>query len=256
MKKSLIALVAIIALATTSFASVSFLVAPGIGEGKIGVLGMYATNHNGNLANQEEPQLSDVTSLGLRVSYGIMANLDVLAAYSADTMVNVKDMEAKQEGGSTTGIGVKYTLSPDWLMGLPVDAAVLLGYETSAASVKFDAEVGGGKASVGLNTIALAAIFSKKMDNLIPYGGIALKSLTRTGSGSGAGARKKMDDLGGTALAFNLGCMIGVAENTVVAIEYNTENQSFGEPTKSGKKLDDAFANSVSGISLGVAYVF
>ena len=250
MKKSLIALVAIIALATTSFASVSFLVAPGIGQGKIGVLGMYATNHNGNLANLEDPQSRDTTSMGLRVSYGIMDNLDVLAAYSADTMVNLED--AKQQDGSTTGIGVKYTLSPDWLMGLPVDAAVLLGYETSAASIKIDDEVGGGKASMGLNTIALAAIVSKKMDNLIPYGGIALKSLTATQKvGS-----QSMDDNGGTALAFNLGCMIGVAENTVVAIEYNSENQSFGEPSYKGHKMDDAYANSVSGISLGVAYVF
>ncbi len=253
MKKTLIAIVAVMLLASSSFAGVSYLVAPGVGEGKWAVLGMYATNHQGGIANAGEPQWFDATSLGVRGSYGLMDGLDLLAAYSMDTLVNFKDfanpaeIDAKQESGSTIGLGVKYTVTK-YLDMLPVDSAVAVGYEQSSAGVKSDL----AKATMTTTSYNIAAIFSKKIDMFVPYGAIALKSLSRD-VGKVNGARS--DAAGGTSLGFNLGCMIGIAADQAVAIEYNTENQAYTDYKVGGVKMGESAVN-VSGISLGYIYMF
>jgi hypothetical protein len=269
MKKTLIALILVVACAGSSFAGVSFLIAPSVGAGKVAVLGMYATNHNaektGNLSKDDAlgaggycAQALDTTSLGIRAEYGIpmVEDLDVLAAYSSDTYVNVKkQLDVNQKSASTTGLGVKYTLNNSlnklWGVTLPVDVAAVLGYEYSA--VDFGSTVD----RMGQTTLGLGGVVSKKIDMYIPYGAIALKSLSQN-------AMPGVDARPGTGIAFNIGCMIGVADNQAVAIEYNTETQSWADNAKAGGLIapgvsldkDNAYVQSVSGISLGYVYVF
>jgi hypothetical protein len=250
MKKSLLAMLVILTFATSAFAGVSYLTAPSVGEGNWAVLGMYATNHNGAIANCEEPQDYDGTGIGVRGEYGIMKDLDLLVSYSFDTLVNIKELDAKQTTGNTMGLGVKYSLGKmEMLMG--ADMAVALGYESSDAGLKLDA---GGSTAMKVTSKAIGCIFSKKIDNFMPYGAIAYKLLAQDlGKLGGVGTLPAMT---GNALAFNIGCMIGIAENQAIAVEYNTENQSWASWKKSALIKDDASTVSVSGISLGYVYVF
>ena len=255
MKKVLIATLALLLIASSSFAGVNFLVAPGVGEGKYAVLGMYATNHQGNLANSPmDPQVFDANSLGVRGCYGVMKDVDLLAAYSMDTLPNVKDYDMKQEAGSTMGLGVKYTM-PKSVLDLPVDIAGLFGYEMSSFTVKPDeTAIPTAKSVTNLTTLGLGCIVSKDMGTYVPYGAIGYKMLTKTMDKKFFGYT--IDDIGGSGLAWNIGVMIGIAQDQAVAIEYNTENISWQSTSTKGKKLDDASAVSVSGISLGYVYVF
>lgn len=256
MKKALIALALIMTFATTSFASVSFLTAPSVGQGKIAVLGIYATNHGGGGINNggNDPSFFDTTSLGLRVAYGILPDLDVLAAYSADTFTRlskIADVGATQKGANTVGLGAKYTVVKE-SSSVPVDIAVLVGFESSLA--KLSLKSGIGDTDLGQSSIGLAGIVSKKIDNLIPYGGIAIKSLQMF-PGKAYGA--KIDPIAGTGIMFNMGLLVGIAEDQAVAIEYNMENQAYGETTfPGGAKADDPSTQTVSGISIGYCYLF
>ena len=249
MKKALLAMLVILTCATSSFAGVSFLTAPSVGDGHWAVLGMYATNHNGVIANGDTANTTafDATSLGVRGEYGMMKSLDLLVAYSFDTLPNIKAIDdplgtGKQTSGTTMGLGVKYSLE-NKLMGC--DTAVLAGYESSNTGIKSD---GTGKLSVTGTKISLGYVVSKQMGNLMPYGCVAYKMLT-TSYGKSA-----IDDLSGTGLGLNIGCMIGIAANQAIAVEYNTENDLFGG-VKKPQKNDDSAVN-VSGISLGYVYMF
>jgi predicted porin len=250
MKKILGTLVALLLIATATFADVSFQTANSVGVGKWAVLGMYATNHNGNAANlgDSDPAAMDSTSLGVRGEYGAMKDLDVVAAYSMDTLVNVSHMDAKQTSGSTMALGVKYSLS---MLSLPVDSAVVVGYETSGAGVKLDA---GGSGTSSMTTMALGYVVSKQMGMYVPYGAVYLKSLSQAMS-------KKLTNgldfgsIGGSSLALNLGCAIGIAANQAILVEYNLENQSWAEAKKGAFKIEENTVN-VSGISLGYCYMF
>lgn len=250
MKKILVALVVLLLVASSSFASVNFTTANSVGEGKWAVLGMYATNHQGNAINlgDSQPSIMDATSIGARVEYGVMKNLDVLAAYSLDTFPNIKELDVKQESGSTVSLGAKYTLS---MLDLPVDLAVALGYESSNLGVKIDA---GGTGSIGSTTLGIGCIVSKQMGMFMPYGAVAVKSLSMTTSKKLSG-NIDFGSIGGTGLAFNLGCAIGIAANQAILVEYNSENQSWAEAKKGAAKVEANTAN-VSGISLGYAYMF
>jgi len=253
MKKSLLAMLVILTFATSAFAGVSYLTAPSVGEGNWAVLGMYATDHNGNLANRDgNPNALDSNSLGVRGEYGVMKDVDLLLSYTFDTLPNVKDLDAKQTTGNTLGLGGKYALGKQTLplIGTVVDTAAVLGYQSSNVGLKLDA---GGSTSVASTVLGIGYVISKQMDNLIPYGAISYKMLTQD---LGKTPGLKVDAMSGKALAFNIGCMIGIAKDQAIAVEYNTENQAWGEVSKSGKKLDDASAVSVSGISLGYVYVF
>jgi predicted porin len=249
MKKILITLVALLLVASASFASVSFLTAPGVGEGKWAVLGMYATNHQGNVANNADgdPAALDANSLGVRGEYGVMKNLDVVVAYSLDTLPNVRRMDVKQQSGSTMGLGAKYTL-PAYM---PADSAVLLGYETSNVGVKIDA---GGSGSISTTSMTLGYIVSKQMGMFVPYGAVAVKSLSQVSSKKLTGGLD-FGSIGGTGLMFNIGCAIGIAANQAILVEINSENQAWAEAKKSGVKIEENAVN-VSGISLGYAYMF
>ena len=252
MKKSLLAMLVILTFATSAFAGISYLTAPSVGEGNWAVLGMYATDHNGAIANSEAPQVLDGNALGVRGEYGVMKDVDLLLSYTFDTLPNVKDLDAKQTTGNTLGLGGKYALGKQTLplIGTVVDTAAVLGYQSSNVGIKLDA---GGSTSVASTVLGIGYVISKQMDNLIPYGGISYKMLTQDlGKTTGV----KVDALSGKALAFNVGCMIGIAKDQAIAVEYNTENQAWSEISKSGTKLDDASAVSVSGISLGYVYVF
>jgi long-subunit fatty acid transport protein len=257
MKKTLIALTLVVAFATSSFSAVSFLVAPGVGEGKIALLGLYGTNHNGAVINSDQNNWSDTNNMGLRVAYGLMDNLDLLAAYTMDSMPNIKNFEdmqpvtgIKQVSGNTSGLGLKYSLSKAGaeVMGyaIPVDCAVAVGYENSVASIKAD---GSPTVGMGMTSYSIGAVFSKQVDNMMPYGAIALKNLWQnTGN-------NRLELLDGKALAYNIGIMYGIAKDMAICAEYNLENQMWNEmTTKKGKKVDDASTTSVSGISLGFVY--
>lgn len=262
MKKTLLVMVAVILLASVSFADVSFMTAPGIGQGKWALLGVYATNHIGAIAN--EPALSandfDSTSVGLKATYGVMENMDLMVAYSADTLVNMAGLgneaglgltSARQTSGSTTGLGLKYTVAKASAM-FPVDSAVMIGYQSSALGLSTNL----GKTSMGQTEMAIAGIFSRMIGICVPYGGIALKSLSKD-LGKVVGGTK-VDADSGTGLMFNLGVYIGIAQNQAVAIEYNTETDVWAAVTKSGHAIADKdnYALSVSGISLGYVYMF
>ncbi len=259
MKKALLTMAVIIMFAASSFASVSFLIAPGVGAGKIGLLGMYATNHMGVIANdlyEADGNISalDVTALGIRACYGIMDGLDLLAAYSMDTLPNIKNLTditgitAKQKSGNTTSLGVKYTLMKDGqnipFVGqkTPVDIAVAAGYEYSEYQIKLDGA--GTDRGAGQTAWRVGMVFSKMIDNMVPYGGIGLAALNMPGRGA-------QGDILGSSLAFNIGLLYGLADNMGVMIEYNVENIGWGKSSTSG----DTHATSISGISLGFAYV-
>lgn len=180
MKKLLIVLVAMILVASASFADVSFMTANSVGMGKWAVMGVYATNHNAEISGTISrndvlgvPAVAfDTTALGVKAEYGTpIENLDVLAGYSADTYVNAHHyLSLNEKSGNTTALGVKYTLPA---MGLPCDTAVMVGYEYSAATLG----VPGVNLGIGQTTYAIAGIVSKQMGMFVPYGGIALKSL-------------------------------------------------------------------------------
>jgi predicted porin len=250
MKKILVTLVAVLLVASACFADPSFLTANSVGQGKWAVLGMYATNHMGNAANLGDTDVAvmDSTSIGVRAAYGAMKDLDVLVAYSMDTLPNVRRMDVKQESGSTMGLGAKYTLS---MLDLPVDVAVSGGYQSSNVGVKIDA---GGTGSITSTTIGVGCIVSKQMGMYMPYGAVAVKSLSST-QGKALTGGLDFGSVGGTALAFNIGCAIGIADNQAVLIEYNTENQAWAEAKKTGVTIEEHTIN-VSGISLGYAYMF
>lgn len=264
MKKALLAMVIILAFASSSFAGVSFLTAPSVGEGNWAVLGMYATDHNGVVANADSMSTTafDSNSIGVRGEYGLQKDLDLLVAYSFDTLPNIKIIDedpilggaasGKQTSGTTMGLGVKYSLGEQTLplIGKVVDTAVAVGYEQSNAGVKSDAV----KLNITKTTMSIGYIVSKQMDNLMPYGAVAYKMLTQDYG------KSSWDALSGTALAFNIGCMIGIAKDQAIAVEYNTETDAFGGAVKPYKamtgKANDATATSVSGISLGYVYLF
>jgi hypothetical protein len=251
MKKTILALTLVALFASTSFAGVSFLTATSVGEGKFAILGMYGTNHLGAGAScSVDPSYLDIMNLGVRVEYGTpVKDLDVLAAYSVDSMPNliskfpIVAASPKLLSASTTALGVKYSVIKDGAsvqgIEIPMDVAVGFGFESSSqhfSGIKDD----------GLTTWALAGIFSKKIDNMIPYGAIAYKSLSQNAKAG------NVDSLGGVGLAFNLGLYYGIAKDQAVVIEYNTEQQAWTDT----KAKNDAYANNVSGISLGYVYMF
>jgi len=261
MKKTLLVLAVIMLVASASFADVSFMVAPGVGQGKWAAMGMYATNHQGATANIQtaDPQRFDATSLGIKGTYGLTDSWDLMGAYSMDTLASLKDLDdvipgIKQTSGSTIGLGAKYSIAKASEM-FPVDSAVMVGYQQSTVGIKSDVakEVG-----VTQTTMAIAGIFSKSMGMCTPYGGVAYKILSKnSGKAFGQGT---LDSQGGTGLMWNLGVWIGIAKDQAVAIEYNTENQKWDSLSKKGKAIDptdkDGYGISVSGISLGYVYMF
>jgi len=253
MKKTLLALLVIIAFASSSFAGVSYLTAPSVGVGNWAVLGMYATNHNGDIGNGNfcttPPQNTDSNSLGARGEYGVTKDIDLLLSYTMDTLPNIKDIDdgGKQTSGSTMAIGGKYSLGKQTLplLGNVVDTAAVVGYEKSSAGVKGDNI---GSLTIAQTTLAIGYVISKQMDNLVPYGAVAYKMLNK-GYGKSA-----FDDQTGVGLAFNIGCMIGIAKDQAIAVEYNTENQNWTGVKKPIKDDDEGI--NVSGISLGYVYMF
>jgi len=272
MKKTILVLALIVAFAASSFASVSFLTATGVGEGKCALLGLYAATHNGDLGGQPDVGgAMDATSIGVRIEYGLMKDVDILAAYSMDNLININDfgdpytLAVKQIAGSTTDLGIKYTFAKDgdkiWGMTALMDMAVAGGIETSTATIKAEGE---GSIDIGGSSMSLGAIFSKKMGMFIPYGAIAYKSLTAN-NGRDPQTGVWLDPVSGVGLALNIGMYIGVAANQAIAIEYNTENQSYGDLTSHGKTKilggaaslkDTGYSKSVSAISLGYVYMF
>jgi hypothetical protein len=145
---------------------------------------------------------------------------------------------------------VKYSLGKIEML-MDMDMAVALGYESSDTGLKLDA---GGSTAMQVTSKAIGCIFSKKIDNLMPYCAIAYKILAQDlGKVGGLGTLPAM---AGNGLALNIGCMIGIAENQAIAVEYNTENQSWAEWRKTALIKDDASAVNVSGISLGYVYMF
>jgi len=257
MKKILLAMLVILTFAASSFAGQSFLTAPSVGEGNWTVMGIYGTNHNGVIANGDDPSVMDATGLGVKGEYGMMKDLDLLVSYTFVTLPNIKAIDdpvgsGKQTSGTNMGLGVKYSLGKQTipLIGSVVDTAVAGGYESSNVGVKTDA----GSLSTTDTTMSIAYVVSQKMDNLIPYGAVAYKMISESYS------KSAYDPMSGTALAFNIGCMVGIAKDQAIAVEYNTENDAFGAQTKPWKaltgKANDASAISVSGISLGYVYVF
>jgi hypothetical protein len=130
-----------------------------------------------------------------------------------------------------------------------MDTAVAGGYEQANVGIKCDT----GTFGTTDTTMSIGYIVSKQMDNLMPYGAVAYKMLTKDFG------KSSIDSLSGTALAFNIGCMIGIAKDQAIAVEYNTENDSFAGVSKAfapnGGK-DDASCVNVSGISLGYVYMF
>jgi hypothetical protein len=252
MKKLFLVLAIVLAVASSSFAGVSFLTANSIGQGKFGLLGMYATDHRGDIAAAEGAQDLDSTSLGLRACYGLTSNLDLIAAYSADTLVNIKNfaygLNPKEDSANTSGIGLKYTLAPM----MPVDMAVAIGYQASSISLKNDAPV--GTTSLTNSEMDLSFIVSKMVGICMPYGSVTAKSLSMT-------LDKKfttvdIGSIGGTGLAFNVGCAIGIAANQAVYVEYNTEAQAWNDGKKGSAVVVPANSVSVSGISFGYGYMF
>ena len=254
MKKAVLAMLVILTFASSSFAGVSFLTAPSVGEGNWAVLGMYATNHNGVIANGDVNNTSalDSNSVGVRGEYGMMKDLDLLVAYTMDTLPNIKNFDpvnedGKQTSGTTTGLGVKYSLGTQTipLIGKVVDTAVAGGYEISNAGIKSTLS---GSLSLSTTTMSIGYVVSNQMDNLMPYGAVAYKMITQSFG------KSSIDNLVGTGLAFNIGCMIGIAKDQAIAVEYNTENDSYAGVSKPFK--DDAVGINVSGISLGYVYLF
>jgi hypothetical protein len=249
MKKTILALAIIMVFAASSFASVSFMTAPGIGAGKYDLMGAYGSAHMGAIANSDEPQDMDLTALGLKGTYGIMDGLDLVVELSSDTAVNAKtNLDITQTSGSTIGIGVKYSI-PKSVNMMPVDAAVLVGYEQTALGFKSPT------VSTTATSYALGLILSKQMGMCVPYGGIAVKSLNND---LGKSLGVTVDPVTGTGLMINLGVWVGIAANQAVAIEYDTENDSFSNITKSGHAGPDkdGSATSVSGLSVGYVYMF
>ena len=258
MKKILLAMLVILTFAASSFAGQSFLTAPSVGEGNWAVMGIYGSDHNGVTANGDVGNTSalDATGLGVKGEYGVMKDLDLLVAYSFVTLPNIKALDddlpgglgdGKQTSGTKMGLGVKYSLGKVSLplIGTVVDSAVAGGYESSNVGIK---STGTGSLSLTTTTMSLGYVVSKQMDNLMPYGAVAYKMITESYG------KSSIDDLSGTGLAFNIGCMIGIAKDQAIAVEYNTENQSYGGVSKPAK--DDAVGVNVSGISLGYVYMF
>ena len=258
MKKTILALAIIMVFAASSFASVSFMTANGVGAGKWDLMGAYGTAHMGAIANEpaQSPQDLDVTSLGIKGTYGMMDGLDLVVGLSSDNYMNLKssELDATQTSGDTIGIGVKYSI-PKSVNMTPVDAAVLVGYEQSALGIK----TGGTPSrstSTTLTSYTLGVILSKQMGMCVPYGGMAVKSLSQD---LGKSLGTTVDALTGTGLMINLGVWVGIAANQAVAIEYDTENDSFSNLTKSGKAVGgekDGSASSVSTLAVGYVYMF
>jgi hypothetical protein len=258
MKKILLAMLVVLTFAASSFAGQSFLVAPSVGEGNWTVMGVYGTDHNGVVANADATSTTvmDANGLAVKGEYGMMKDLDLLVSYAFVTLPNIKGIndptgDGKQTSGTKMGVGVKYSLGTQTLplIGTVVDTAVAGGYEKADVGIKCT----GISGTLGITdtTMSIAYVVSKSMDNnLMPYGAVAYKMLTTSYS------KSTLDSLSGTALAFNIGCMIGIAKDQAIAVEYNTENDSFGGVSKSMTGKDDATCINVSGISLGYVYVF
>jgi hypothetical protein len=216
---------------------------------------MYGSDHNGVIANGDAANTTalDATGIGVKGEYGMMKDLDLLVAYSMVTLPNIKIIDdplgtGKQTSGTKMGLGVKYSLGKQTLplIGSVVDTAVAGGYEL--ANLGFKSDAFSGTLGVTDTTMSIAYVASKQMDNLMPYGAVAYKMITKSYSKSG------IDALTGTGLAFNIGCMIGIAKDQAIAVEYNTENDLYAGVSKPAK--DDATGVNVSGISLGYVYVF
>jgi hypothetical protein len=91
------------------------------------------------------------------------------------------------------------------------------------------------------------------MGMFMPYGAVALKSISQTFGKKLTGL--DFGAIGGTGLAFNVGCVIGVAKDQAVLVELNSENQAWAEAKKGAGKIEENAVN-VSGLSLGYAYMF
>ena len=268
MKKTILALAIIAVFAASSFASVSLMTAQGVGAGKWDVLGVYGTNHYGPIANSggdetiSDPQVYDSISLGVKGVYGMMDGLDLVLGLSSDTS-NYAALKAYVAGGSsgaiqtsgrTVSVGIKYTL-PEKVIFIPVDTAVLAGYENSDLSFNIDT---GGNNGSSVTSYVLGAIFSRQIGACLPYCGIAVKSLSQQFAKGG------VDPVDGTGLMLDYGIYFQIHANDpspdqAIVIEYDTENDSWDKPTKAGHAMagyDDGSATSVSGLSIGYIYIF
>ena len=250
MKKTVIVLAALIVFASSSFAGVSFLTAPGVGTGNWVAQGVYETNHDGAIGNTDDPTVFDSTSVGVRGEYGVMKDLDVLVGYTSDTFPNIKRIDAAETGIQTSGysvdVGVKYSLGK--LLGC--DTAVMGGCRSISLGIKEDAV---GNSNDLETELSIGYILSMQMNNLTPYGGVFYRRLTEN---AGKIFGTSVDPFTEIGLAFNIGCKIGIASNQSILVEYNTENQEWSEEIRHGVTLDDKSSINVSGISLAYEYDF
>jgi len=68
MKKTILALAIIMVFAASSFASVSFMTAPGLGQGKWDLMGAFATDHMGAIAISHRKIMTQQVSASRQVT--------------------------------------------------------------------------------------------------------------------------------------------------------------------------------------------
>lgn len=166
MKKILLALVAVVLMA--SFASASVLQSANtLGAGKMGWL--VAGEYDGNIWGGNETLIGG----GGFLAYGVTNQLDIIGKVGYGAYGN---MAAGVDSASVVmfGVAAKYQLLAENATNMPVSVAALVGYQPSTGTV--NTALGSGQLTLG--DLGVGAVVSKVMAPWVPYGALVYHSLT------------------------------------------------------------------------------
>lgn len=167
MKKVLLALVAVVLMA--SFASASVLQSANtLGAGKMGWV--VAGEYDGNIWGGNETLIGG----GGFLAYGVTDQLDVIGKVGYGSYGNVTPIGIDSASVMMLGVAAKYQLLAENATNMPVSVAALVGYQPSTTTV--NTALGSGQLTLG--DLGVGAVVSKVMAPWVPYGALVYHSLT------------------------------------------------------------------------------
>jgi hypothetical protein len=216
MKKFLVA-VLFLSLAVSLASAETLLTANPIGQGKWGVLG--AVVQDANVMNNSS---YGMLTIGGYAGYGITNQLDVLLSLGS---ANVTGLPAgASASGTSMGLSLKYAVLSEGA-NIPVSVGVLGGFKSIASKMT-------GQSDQTDSQMILGVGVSKVMAPFVPYGGIAYRS----------------DTVSGTALSTQLDLTVGSA------IAWSTQGAVYAEYTMQSITPNGGSSYNSGQLALGVGY--
>jgi|GEM_PF-2371229 len=213
-----------------------------LGREKVAISGIYSVNRITSVVSDVITADLTLNAYGFIFNYGVLEDLDLLLGIGNIRYGVTPDIGStlKLEGGTLTGIGLKYAILKE-NGEIPVSLAVLLQHTAFPANlVEF-----GEKDSGWNNDTYMKLIFSKQIHAFIPFLAVGVDSrILRIGG----------DRSENSIFQIDLGYGTAVSENLFLGVELN-----WSEPWHD-RVMDEVFADKTRseaiGVSFGIEYIY